>query len=258
MSRTFSISDQPEHVRPLARAELELLCAFPDDPASLKQAFGLLYDEHQRWLEVGGEAYEPSALVRAVLTSIQNSTAQRIQAGMTALAMFTLKAMGREHSLNQAAKVVSEHAFHFEKGAFVFWQGGIWVPKKRRLVGDEATIKKNFRKYRSVAHVLTANLIGADYFALSNPFEPTPEADHCLFATIVRLQNLFSAFPTYQDWNAWELIVSPPREALGTEPLEITEELMANVLGPWLSKNIDPPNGGMDGGGGVSKAPGGI
>lgn len=235
--REIVLSDAPQHLRPNAFLELTAYAAYPEDKASIEQAVALLAHERARWSrQCEGSVYRPSGLALAVVESLKKTTGQRYICGLVALAMSALDNAGRTPSLEKAAEIVSEYTNYADKARFVFWRADGWTEKDIRLLGDFATIKRAFRQYRAVAHILAADIVSTEHLSLMHPFERSPEADACYFATVLYYQHRLRKVPNIDSWNLWEVRISPPYDPADFPPLLPSDDTLYGLLDPWLAK----------------------
>lgn len=228
------LSDRQRHVRTNACLELRINAAIPKDDGSLDQALAILALEKARWEARGTEIYEPSWLARTVLDALHRQIGRKTVAGLTALAMTCLDNAGKRMSLRSAAEVVAEYANSISGLQFIAWKGGAYEESVKPLVGDEATIKKIFREYRSVAHICAAEIAAADYLDFGLPFETKPEADACFISTAIYYQLRLQKAENSAQWGLRKIRFSPPYSIEDYPPLIANEQLVQNLIGPWL------------------------
>ncbi len=228
------LSDREHHVRPNASLELRINAALPQSDGSLDQALAIIELEKIRWETLGPDEYEPSWLAQTVMSALHRKIGRKTIAGLTALAMASLDNAGERMSLRMAAAVVSEFANSITGLQFVAWKGKVLEEGIKPLVGDEATIEKIFREYRSVAHICAAEVASADYLDFAHPFEVRPEADACFISTALYYQHRMRKAENFDRWALKEIRFSPPYAPDHYPPLLATEQLIENLIGPWL------------------------
>lgn len=210
LSNFINLSDEPNHLRETAIEELETLVAYHDDPASHTQARMLLRMEFDRYLAEGAENFQISQLVTTLLTAQQNKLGQRTICGLVTVVMLLLRAFGQPMTLERASSVVSEIAGSMDKMDFSLLKGKVWERRKIAVVADKQTIKRYFRRYRPVCHILAAQVIAADYWELRQPFEVIRADDARFLATVAINQSMLRDVEGYEGWGVWEIRYSPP------------------------------------------------
>lgn len=230
----FNLSDEPNHIRQFAAAELRICSAFPSNDGSREQALLLARSEEARWRSIGPTGYEPTELVQTLLTSANRRTPRRTLAGMIALVMVAMDNAGYQMSLERASLAVSEYANDKGKIPFEFWNNGQWQIKDKPLTSDPNSLKSIFREFRSVAHICAAEVAVADSLTPGEPFEIRPEADSCFIHTVLYYQNRLRAAHNFSDWETLEIQLSPPAEFMGFGPLLAEQDRVIDLLRPWL------------------------
>lgn len=234
--RQITLSDRPNHIRDNYFSELEIFTIYPEDEVSREQALWLLNHEYQRWKTVGANDYRSSELVQKLLISFRGGTARRYVCGVTAIAMLALQNAGKRASLESASAVITEFTNAVGKLPFAYWDGKVWEEKEKVLLGDKQKIKQAFREYRSVSHILAAQIVGAEYLTLPLPFDRGVEAEACMLHTAASMEQALGNVHNFNDWNLWHIRASAPSDILEFSPFEISEELLRSLIGPWLER----------------------
>lgn len=219
---------------------LKIHASFPKDIDSVAQAMSLFDDERHRWFCLGPYRYSPTAFSETARDAIHRQAGQRAIAGLVGVALTALDNAGQSMSLNLAAKVVSEFSYKHGKMEMLFWKDRTWRKDSKLLTGDRPSVAKIFRKYRSVAHIVAAEICSQEYLLPPHPFQNAPDADASFVATAIYFQLRLKKAGSFDDWGLREISL-PPHEFCETyAPLLPTKELTQSLIGPWLDSNLPP------------------
>ncbi|MEJ6390467.1 hypothetical protein [Gymnodinialimonas ulvae] len=232
--RRYSLSDRVGEIRPTARHELLVLQYYPEDEASRRQAVSIIHDEYRRWTECNGENYEESSLAHTLSEALNPSAGQRLTCGLVGLAQLGLKSVGYRPSVNLANEVVQE--FAASVGSIevqTHTRGSRQKTLKIRLVSDAADIRKAWSKYRSIAHLLSAEVIASEHLDLGYGFGWDFDAMACYFNTLAACQAATFELPGVKSWKPWLITCDPPYDP-AEYPILDGRGTMATLFDPWI------------------------
>jgi hypothetical protein len=226
--RQIPISDDGATFRNDALFQVLAHGFFPDSDDDRKQALAIAELEAARYLQVGVENYSPSFLLKQAIDALDRRSAKTFLVGMLCLEVCRLARLGIRPSIERAANVVSEAVA--AQDTIIWYRIEESQPKLRSMKAscDPASIKKDFRLYRSVAHIHAARAIAAYYGALIPLWEPAPIFYNCLISTCADVERQFCAAIATDGWGMWKL-GSLPLEAENFPPFDPSPDIEA-----WL------------------------
>ena len=139
--------DHDLHVRLFATS------CFPTSETDIAQWLWLHEAERSRWLS-NPSGFQMSFLARQAQNGEIKRSGKRAMAAVTAYAFLFLHDRGLKPSLEKASFLASEAGYQFEKVR-------VSIDKEEKLLklnADRVGVKKAFREYRSVSHILIASL----------------------------------------------------------------------------------------------------
>ena len=225
--RVAHILEPDGSVNPLSATCLQVLCAFPEDDASMRQAIAILGDEYQRFVQLGPKDYCFSDVCQCVLDRMAKSAGQRFVAGGVALAMLRLRQLGERASLESASRLVSEVVYMRGKVVAYRYTGKEISVKEAIVPSDQADIKDAWRRYRSVAPYCAAQIVTE---IITNPLRHPFEADDVVTAkTISTSVAIHSTLSTNVKesvgWNFWH--INLPKDW----PIDVFTPVEPNLFG---------------------------
>lgn len=217
--KLIPISDDGLTFRADALHQLLAYGFFPDREENRNQALAIAAQEAERYLQVGLDEYRPSFLLKQAIDALDRRSAKTLVVGLVTLEVCRLSRIGIRPSIERATNVVAEAIAMDDT---IYWHRiEESRPKLRSMKAtcDPASIKKDFRYYRSVAHIHAARATASYYGALIPLWEPAPIFYNCLLSTCADLEGQFCAAVDTSDWGFWHL--GPlPKEALDYPPFD--------------------------------------
>jgi hypothetical protein len=217
--RRVPISDDGETFRPDALFQLLAFGFFPESEEDRGQALAIAEVEAARYRRVGVEEYRPSFLLKQAIDALDRRSAKALLVGLVCLEACRLARFGIKPSIERAANVVAEAVAMRDT---IFWyriEQSQPKLKTMKATCDPASIKKDFRAYRSVAHIHAARATATYYGAVIPLWEPAQTFYNSLISTCADLERQFCAAIDTRAWNVWHL--GPmPREAEDYPPFD--------------------------------------
>ena len=139
-------------------------------------------------------------------------------------------------SLEAAAEIVTEKNLTVDRFGLYVWSGGEWSLQTAQPTSSVEDVKKAFRQYRPVAHILAAGLVASHYMELMTPFDRSDEADKCFFSTVIAMQARLRKVSNFADWGLWEITAPLPYDPREYPPFEFPPEMVHDLMVPWLDK----------------------
>lgn len=205
----FNLSNEPCSFREHAYFEVQATKFFPEEQDSREQLMLLLYHELNKGKLEGAEEYEPSSLIKLLAPALKKRLGQMHTAGLVALVMCSKNGAGERMSLNASAPVVAKYAEVHPKvlfGALIEGDEG----HTATISSDVATVERHFRRWRSVAHLLAADICIMDYMDPAVFPDRNISFEYSYFKTAAFFQSVLKKADSYKNWGLHELDGSPP------------------------------------------------
>lgn len=198
--KTLSISrngvscDPDFHIWSLA------VSSFPNSEDDAEQWLMLSKMERDRWLKYG-ENFEPSFLGNAASNRLIKRMGKMGIAGVVLHCYLFLLKKQITPSLEKASKLASEVGYVAER-AYLSDSG---IEKSVKLDADQTGVKKAFREYRSVSHILAARTVLPYQLDNMDVYDWSEKENLCLARLIFLFQERSKLLADYSAWNVVEL-----------------------------------------------------
>lgn len=229
---TLLVSDDGVTLREDAIFQYLATCFFPDCPRDVDQAAYIMFVEKKHAEKVGAAAYTDGQVSRKLQDAILKKYARVSLAGTVAIVMCHHEAQGKRMSLNSAANIVSEFAYRLGKATISLPNlDGTWQERRMAAPADLADVKKIFREFQSVAHMLAALVALPDDVAGTHIFQcPTREVSRIL-QTAAHFQQHLMKYEGSKRWKLVEVASVLPECVRGHPPYLPSADLIAGIFG---------------------------
>ena len=232
--RYLVLSDDGYTLAPNAYHRLQGACNFPESPRDQQQSLILAALEKEEFDRVGQVNYQPSEITAAVVKLVENRTAQVYLAGFVAFTMVWLAFSGRKPSLNRASIITASAANEF---GLVEWRPSLdptGEVRNKAATSDPASLERIFRKYRSVAHILAAEVSTIEYREPLHLWDEAPVFLNSFVQSCALFQSTLEKVAEAKDWNLWDVKAHFPASLKDWPPLNLGNELIQ-----WVEKGHD-------------------
>ena len=220
----------------LASNAAEMLSAFllfPEDENSRRQFLLLAEDERRRFIELGRAEWALSPLAKNVLAWAQKKNGRIAVCGYTVLAFFILRERNVElPTLYAATKLVSKSMSIYAKSEHrvmmqLSFEKGEWTVNGIVAPTNPEDIRKAYKEFQVVAHIIAASLVGTEHYVPMTVFERTPETILSLLRTAASIEEAMSDNFSEHFQNPWSIRADLPVSAFEYPPVAIEGNVRA-------------------------------
>ena len=190
--------------------------------------------EQANFQRMGHEGYCASEITQAAFHLLENRTAQFYIVGFMAISLTFLKSLDQVPSLNRASIILSCAASEFGK---ITWAPALNPTQKEKLTSvtiDQASIRKIFRRYRSVAHVWAAHVASGEYLEPLHAWDRPTEVTWSVIKTAATYQQALENSVDTSTWDIWDLTRHFPRSLDDWPVLYPQDELLGWIETGYL------------------------